>query len=114
MCAVVLRASLEEESFGPDRGELECIEAVSEEFSLVVLANTFFKNGEVKNTINSAHFLGIGPQGIVGRGGLDVRKEEYDVAVFVSWANLIEGGPEYLRLYLVILQNLCNLLRVLE
>jgi hypothetical protein len=42
VCPVVLCASLEEESFWLDRGELECIEAVSEDFTLEMLANTPF------------------------------------------------------------------------
>ena len=49
MYAVVLCTSLKEESFRPDRGELECIKTISEEFSWVVLANTFFeKTGKWK------------------------------------------------------------------
>lgn len=42
MCPVGLCASLEEESFGLDRGQLECVEAVSEDFSFGMLANTLF------------------------------------------------------------------------
>lgn len=55
---------------------------------LEIVSNCSILVMEEYNTVNSGQFLSIGPQIVVGRGWLNICKEEYNVTAGVSLSNV--------------------------